>query len=688
MGIISKDVEHYFLKEHSNLKDMLKPFLFCFDVTYAEEKNLKNTCIYVFLIKPEEYVKEGFGFDKEIIVCYSPFEELQPRALQAANCLFETIEFKTRADSLNLFIISKDSIVNDYSGITAFDEFQTRVIIPLDYNELKQNKSNSWYIRNILKDHCYDVDLFGYTLPLKDESSFFGRRDIISRYIDAVKRCENKGIFGVRKTGKTSLLFQIKRIIEQQKIGHCYFLDCKSPLYRKLHWNELLLDMNKMIADDINETVKESTSETQIIKQFRALIKEASKRGLKIIFIFDEIEYISFYAKMNIHWQTEFLDFWQTMWSIQSESRNLVFIVSGVNASITEIDTINGIQNPLFGIIQSEYLNGLSFDDANQMIKKLGRRMGMKFDHNSIKALYKQYNGHPMLLRMACSTIYRQLETKARPININNKTIEDMQDSINNILSYYYAHIVSEIKQFYPDEYEMLELLASGQTSDFIELSQNADYTKHLYSYGLIANDEHSIPYIKLPVAGRYVASEYAKKENRTSLFKLIEPDNRNSWVNNKTETIVQEIRRFENILIRDSRPMLFGTNSFPEADKFTSLSPVATNKDFDYFTNVCNRCFVESIDNYGKLLGDKNYFWTTVKDNYPVLFDVLHRIRVYRHSNDHLTLTQDVAEKYEEYWKEDTYGVTNTKDQKFAVQQKILDLMLTALQVEISAIS
>ena len=67
MGIIAKDVEQYFLKQYSELRDLLKPFLHCFDVTYAERRELKNTMLYTFLLKPENFIKEGYGLDKEVI---------------------------------------------------------------------------------------------------------------------------------------------------------------------------------------------------------------------------------------------------------------------------------------------------------------------------------------------------------------------------------------------------------------------------------------------------------------------------------------------------------------------------------------------------------------------------------------------------------------------------------------------
>lgn len=91
--------------------------------------------------------------------------------------------------------------------------------------------------------------------------AFFGRQQIVSRYIDAIKRYENRGIFGVRKTGKTSLLFKLDRIIREQNLGFVFFYDFKSPSYRKLHWNELLGE----ICDDID---------TELSYYFRHVVSE------------------------------------------------------------------------------------------------------------------------------------------------------------------------------------------------------------------------------------------------------------------------------------------------------------------------------------------------------------------------------------------------------------------------------
>ena len=686
MGIIVNDVKNIFLQEYPEQEKILKPFLNGFDVTYSEKIEINNTVLFAYMLKPESFMKEGFGLDKEILLTYSPYDEFQPRALQGINMLFLSYPFRNRVDTLNCFVVSKDKAVFDYSGVTSFSENESRSIVPFLLDDLYVN-NDAWYLRNVLRKYFYDVDLFGYSLPLRDEASFFGRQQIIARYIDAIKRCENRGVFGLRKTGKTSLLFKIDRLVREQKLGFVFYYDCKSPSYRKLHWNEFLGEICDNIAKRLGVYIRKNYDEKSIIKSFRYVMKIASERNKKIIVMFDEIEYISFKSPTNEHWHEEFIDFWQTIWSVQSLHRNLVFILSGVNPSVAEIDTINGIQNPLFSIVQSEYLQGLSEEDTHSMIRTLGRRMGINFDYQAIKKLFNLYNGHPLLLRLACSYINRQYVDEQRPITINVSDVERIQDDIDVELAYYFKHVVSEIQQFYPDEYEMFELLASGQKADFVELASMTDLSKHLYSYGLVAKDENNVPFVKMPVAGRYVAMELAKKENRKSLYKLVEESKRHEWLEQRIKSIIRDIRQLETAIRSSGKNKLFGENSFPEAERFAELTPVTKTYELQNFFNVCNRCFVESIENYGASIGKPKYFWNEIKTDYPVLFETLERIKVYRHSEDHLKLNPTVSTKYISFFNEDTKGFDTEKEQKFAIQQKLIENFHAAIQIEISSI-
>lgn len=675
-----------FLDAHPDHYDVLKAFQFGFIANYATEFMFANTNIYIYLLEAKDFIKEQFGFDKEVLLAYSPYLHMEPRSLQALYQAFKVYPYKNRIDNLSCFFISDDENILEWMQSGSLDHEVAQNIICFSKNELLVNKNDAWFIRNRLIKDCFAADLFEYSLPLREDSFFFGRQQYISRILDSIRRCENRGIFGLRKTGKTSLLFKVERILMDQRMGVLLFIDCKSPSYRTKHWYELLGEICSKIANILKiEKYYWNKNPSGILGAFRYVVQEANKKNKKIILFFDEIEYISFNATLDKHWAREFIDFWQTIWSVQSLYRNLVFIICGVNASSVEKDMIDTIQNPLFGIVQSEYLKGFDIDETKSMIKTIGKRMGLKFEYDSIEYLYAQYGGHPMLTRKACSAINRML-TESRPIDISLQKIKDLLEEVNSDLVYYFQHVVSEIRMFYPEEYELFEMLASGQTGDFMEFAQISEYSKHLYDYGLVVKD-NNVPSINMPVAGRYAALELAKREKRSGLFKTIEMSKRHNWVRQRIGSIISDLRQLEIVIKALGKISLFGVNSFPEADKFSSLTVVTNETEFLEFINVCNRCFIEPIENYGKSISKNRYFWTDIKPNYPSVFSILERIKVYRHWKDHAALNSDVAKKLQEFLDEDTFGIS-IEEKPFVIQQKLLDGLFTNIQAELSSLT
>lgn len=688
MGVINREAQVAFFDNHRSNEDVVRVFLNGFDISFACEKHIANTTVFAYILKPEEFMKEAFGFDKEMMLVYSPFEQMEPRSIQAIDELYRQYPFAGRVDTLNCFFISDDTNVEEWIKASASSE-NVRIIVPFSTQEAIDNRSDPWYIRNKLRKYFFGLDLFGYTLPLNDDTYFFGRQQIVARYVDSIKRGENRGIFGLRKTGKTSLLYKINRVVSEQKLGEVFFYDCKSPSFRKLHWYEFLYEIYCNICNRFNIPAKPETDEISVIRNMRTVVKDAITKTKKLIIVFDEIEYISFIAPLDDHWKTEFIDFWQTMWSIQSTHRNLTFIVSGVNASVSEVDSIpvNGrkIQNPLFGIVQSEYLKGLSDDECGNMIRSLGRRMGLKFDYSAVNYIYQQYGGHPMLTRLACSKLNMYFNENTRPITIDLKQTEQLMPEINAELTYYFQHVISELQEFYPEEYEMFEMLACGQIADFMELSKAMEFTRHLYDYGLIANDPAGFPTIRLPVAATFVAMELAKKEQRKAIYRLVPQVNRKKWVSVRIKSIIQDMRQLEVVISQASMPKLFGDYSFPEADKLIEIPEVDSEISFVAFINTINRCFIESIESYGKESSKPQYFWKDIAATYPSLYAVLYRAKVYRHSQDHLKLTPLFTKDYNGFILEDTAGFSDSRDRLFAIQQRMLDSLLTSIQVEIN---
>ena len=222
MGRIKDEVLNNYELSSEDLS-IAKYFTNGFNINYGDIVAEANTKITVFILEPDDYIKEGFGIEKETILIISHYDTMESRTITASEKLFDKFPFKNRVDSLCYFLVSKSDSVEEWMNLYYDVSINSRIVIPFSINEFEQNKANQWFIRERLRKYSFDKDLFGYTLPLQNDSSFFGRQQILGRYIDSIKRCQNRGIFGLRKTGKTSLLFKIMRTIKEQKIGHVLF---------------------------------------------------------------------------------------------------------------------------------------------------------------------------------------------------------------------------------------------------------------------------------------------------------------------------------------------------------------------------------------------------------------------------------------------------------------------------------
>ena len=688
MGEIRLEVRDGYLQNHPEDEILLKPFLNGFFITYGTVRKAYNTEIKVFFLSPEDFIKEAYGFENEILLIYAPYPRMEPRTLQAIEQIFSESPAKGRVETLNYFLISDSTNIREWLNIYASSRQESRIIISFSKDELILNRGDPWFIRNRLNEQFFGRDLFNYSLPLVEDTYYFGRQQQLMEYLDSIKRRENKAIFGLRKTGKTSFIFKLKRMLEKENIAKSIYIDCKLPDIRKYHWNELLEDIAQQLATLYGFKIDQLFTDKNASKSFYSVVDQVRKVGGNFCLFFDEIEYISFISKINPHWQNEFIDFWQTLWSCQSQLKNFSFVISGVNPSVIENDRVSGVQNPLFGIVPHKYLTGFTQDEVKIMLKALGKRMGIQFDNESIESIFNWYGGHPLLTRLACSWFNTILSAKSnKPIRITKSVFENLRNKCDEELVFYCGHVVSELKEFYEFEYYMFELLVTGQQIDFNRAGDQ--YIKHLLNYGIVTSINGNYN-ISIPVIGKYVGNEVAKSEGRLLVYKIIDKERREPWLIRRKEEILNDIRVYESILKNNNLPKLFGQGSVPDSIDFSQVTVVNTKSDFSAFINICNKCFVESIENYGKLLNSPNYLWSTIKNNYPDFFDALLRIKVYRNEQDHLEVNSSINEYLLRYRKIDLEGYlpSQVPDFYFLLEQRILDSLLLAIQTEINKIS
>jgi hypothetical protein len=131
----------------------------------------------------------------------------------------------------------------------------------------------------------------------------------------------------------------------------------------------------------------------------------------------------------------------------------------------------------------------------------------------------------------------------------------------------------------------------------------------------------------------------------------------------------------------------LFGTASFPEADKFIGVTVVTDEASFTSFINICNRCFVESVEAFGRVVPKPDYFRTEVKDACPGVWPALRRIKLYRVYSDHAKPTPAYAKEIEQQFRQDlgSPGPKTESDSFFVLQQCVLDGLMEGIQIDLN---
>lgn len=167
----------------------------------------------------------------------------------------------------------------------------------------------------------------------------------------------------------------------------------------------------------------------------------------------------------------------------------------GTNPSCVEQSMIAGHENPLFGSIPGEYVPSFTVEQTREMVRTLGRYMGLRFDEVIYGKLFEDFGGHPFLIRQFCSSVHHACKGD-RPIKVDKALYEKVMKAFQRTAIDYLAMIVSVLRDWYPDEYDMLRMLGQGDQETFAEFAQDhGAYTKHLIGYGLITQSSHGFSF-------------------------------------------------------------------------------------------------------------------------------------------------------------------------------------------------
>ncbi|MBS62103.1 AAA-like domain-containing protein [Salinisphaera sp.] len=452
-----------------------------FDITFGKTQGEKA----FWIAAPKKHTRERFGLAQEILVIFSAHAKTDARVLTAIENISRNPDFKHRLDRV-LYLLVHAGDQADAENLVATDP--DRVIVPFSAAELDSSSRGTLFVRSRIAEHFGQIDLFGMSSPITSDRYFFGREQLVQELvIRSTTSAQNSGLFGLRKTGKTSVLRAFERRVDNYNTLTEY-IDCHSPGIHSGRWWQVLENIAERLKKrlkfhfkrnaDLTLEYDSNNASTRFSSDIQTLI--ASGSLTRIAILLDEVEYITptISGALGQHWDSDFLPFWQTIRAAHQESKGqLVFIIAGVNPAALETPTFNSITNPIFQIAPAIYLEPFERSSVRQMVRTLGKYAGVKFDEKVYDYLTDTFGGHPYLIRIACSELWRTKYTAdpEKAIFIEIEDFEAIRNQISARLSQPIRDILLSLVWWYPEEYQLLQILAEGDkdfVKDYVEQSE------------------------------------------------------------------------------------------------------------------------------------------------------------------------------------------------------------------------
>lgn len=523
-------------------------------VTRIDHINIASSTYNTAFIKPTQDISIGFNLFRELVVVFSPYDKFEPRSLDAIDYLDVQ---ELRLEEICSIIVSKDNDVSSKIATYLKSNQESRVIIPFTYSELLTTNDDE-FVSNRFRSLFYQRDLFDIQDPLQTDLYFFGRTDLVHDIVNKHLCSQNNGIFGLRKTGKTSILYSVERALKKKGVVSV-FIDCQTLHLQ--NWKDALhyvisrareqSNVSKNKIHTLDDYLSGLTAEC-FKDDISVLFKQNGKHS--ILLIFDEIEHITFGTSASISWKTgdSFIKFWQVIRSSyqQLHKENIfTYLIAGTNPHCVEQSRIVQVDNPIFAQFNPTFIEPFTYEQTKEMVQRLGGYMGLEFPGTICSHLVEDFGGHPLLIRQMCSYLHRNI-SEARPFKIDkslyNKVKEDFYKSSSGFNKY--ADMVLDVLVTnYPDEYDMLTYLAIGDSESFNGFAKlDSAYTSHLLNYGIISeNVKHDGYMFKIEAI-----EEYLKKKNRYQRLHLSQ-DEKWAEISERRNRIEQKLRNFVRVQLK-----------------------------------------------------------------------------------------------------------------------------------------
>lgn len=516
------------LNDSSEVYEALDKLSRIFYITRVENhimRGSKKDIIYPYaLVGPTNFSKQFIKEKKEFLVIFSesPRKDFQERDVQ----VFKQI---LKSDIPRLPLISFYILISNArelkSKIDSRKGEAEAAIIPFSFEEILNCNTDSDLRKLFLarfEEYIFEKDMLADNKAIDLDNLLFGDRGkIADSIVDRCKENKHSGIFGLRRSGKSSVLNAVIRRLEREDIKSTVIesreletIDSwKTGLYdiaRKIKI-ALLPDDEKQREDEnreqfdkrLNLNSTEEDYQKRAVSCFVEDIKLYTKNEKTFVIGIDEIELITYNSATSETWKS--LDSYKGFWSALRDC-GCALVICGVNSTINEISNIefNGetCDNPMYERIHNcadstkTYLPAFTDEQTKQMINTLGGYSNIAFD-NVYADINREFGGQPYAIRQFCSFMFneeRNNRNLGEVYQFERATFKNLKTAFNNSTKgrELYRTMLQHIGKYYKDEYNMLIKITDSPEIFGKVNEKDIPLLDHLEKYGLVEYDRKS----------------------------------------------------------------------------------------------------------------------------------------------------------------------------------------------------
>jgi AAA domain-containing protein len=250
--------------------------------------------------------------------------------------------------------------------------------------------------------------LYDYTKPVSDPRMFIGRAEIRNEILQGARRGDSYAVIGGTRSGKTSLLFEVKRVLMEELgsdsacvVGpvflstHQFPKLCQAAIYREIvaNFRSTVLPLRFPKLDlGYGRLFEPTITEDQAFPAFQEVLEQIVRtvsQELRIVIMIDEVDELQ-----RHEWSKTFFNNLRHLISQSPLQQNLSMVIAGTLA-IYSLYRVAG--SPFLNVISgTKRLRLLTLDESSELINA---PTGSQVDPAIVQHMYSQTGGHPFLIQ-------------------------------------------------------------------------------------------------------------------------------------------------------------------------------------------------------------------------------------------------------------------------------------------------